>query len=338
MTQLFKNSLLTGAEFLDLLAWPMVTEDASVVSGKPLLLVDTQAGDAMRQLDNYGVAQLPNCPVIGYGPNDHPLFDVMLQDSQALALVCESITAQPAAAATLVQLLRHNVQVDVVQGLFAESLAYSSLQQSGGFQNWLQQRKALAATQGRSRPRPAVPEVPLLVQRRDAELSLLFNRPHKHNAYNDALRDELCAALHTAIADQTITKVLLGGVGKSFCAGGDLDEFGRVNDAALAHLTRTTRSAGRLLDQLSARTRVRVQGACIGAGIELPAFTQHIEAQADAFFQLPEVSMGLVPGAGGTVSVTRRIGRQRTAYMALTNVAVDVTQALAWGLIDAVVD
>jgi enoyl-CoA hydratase/carnithine racemase len=61
-----------------------------------------------------------------------------------------------------------------------------------------------------------------------------------------------------------------------------------------------------------------------------------VRASADAFFQLPEVSMGLVPGAGGTVSVPRRIGRQRAAWMALTGARVDAPTALTWGLIDAI--
>ena len=73
----------------------------------------------------------------------------------------------------------------------------------------------------------------------------------------------------------------------------------------------------------------------IGAGIELPAFTSHITAAAGSFFQLPEVAFGLVPGAGGTVSLPRRIGRQRTAWLALTTRRIDAETALAWGLVDS---
>ena len=80
----------------------------------------------------------------------------------------------------------------------------------------------------------------------------------------------------------------------------------------------------------------RLHGACIGAGIELPAFVSHVVAREDAFFQLPEVSMGLVPGAGGTASILPRIGRRRLAYMALTGARVDAETALAWGLVDEI--
>ena len=84
------------------------------------------------------------------------------------------------------------------------------------------------------------------------------------------------------------------------------------------------------------RIEVRVHGACVGAGIELPAFAARLSARADAFFELPEVAMGLIPGAGGTVSLPRRIGRQRTAWLALSGERIDVDTAMAWGLVDEV--
>jgi enoyl-CoA hydratase/carnithine racemase len=80
----------------------------------------------------------------------------------------------------------------------------------------------------------------------------------------------------------------------------------------------------------------RVHGACIGAGAELPAFVGRVVAAEGTFFQLPELSMGLVPGAGGTASLPRRIGRQRTAWMALSGERVDVETALRWGLVDEI--
>ena len=79
-----------------------------------------------------------------------------------------------------------------------------------------------------------------------------------------------------------------------------------------------------------------MHGRCIGAGVELPAFAGRVEAQAQTTFQLPELRMGLVPGAGGTVAVTGRIGRWRTAYLALTGCVLDTATALEWGLVDAV--
>jgi len=79
-----------------------------------------------------------------------------------------------------------------------------------------------------------------------------------------------------------------------------------------------------------------VHGACVGAGCELPAFCRRVCAREDAWFQLPEVGMGLVPGAGGTASLPGRIGRQRTAWLALSGSRIDAAKALRWGLIDEI--
>jgi enoyl-CoA hydratase/carnithine racemase len=80
----------------------------------------------------------------------------------------------------------------------------------------------------------------------------------------------------------------------------------------------------------------RVHGPCFGAGVELPAFASNVVASADATFVLPELGMGRLPGAGGTVSIPRRIGRQRTLWLALTGAVLDAQTALRWGLVDAI--
>ena len=89
-----------------------------------------------------------------------------------------------------------------------------------------------------------------------------------------------------------------------------------------------------MLARIARRVRAELHGACVGAGIELPAFASRVVAREDAFFQLPELSMGLIPGAGGTVSLPRRIGRQRTAWLALTGARLEAATALDWGLVD----
>jgi enoyl-CoA hydratase/carnithine racemase len=150
------------------------------------------------------------------------------------------------------------------------------------------------------------------------------------------MRDGLVEALEVALCDPSIERIVLSGEGPSFCSGGDLDEFGSFPDPAEAHAIRTTRSPALLLSRLVGRTGAEVHGACIGAGVELPAFTDHVVASEDAFFSLPEVGLGLVPGAGGTASLPRRIGRQRTAWLGLSGARVDARTALAWGLVDEV--
>ena len=150
------------------------------------------------------------------------------------------------------------------------------------------------------------------------------------------MRDAPASALTVAACDPTC-QVVLRGLGPDFCAGGDLDEFGSRPDPAIAHVTRLTRSPARLMHLVAARTTAYVHGSCLGAGVELPAFAGRVIAAEGARFGLPEVTLGLVPGSGGTASLPRRIGRWRTAYLALAGHVADSDEALRWGLVDAVV-
>jgi enoyl-CoA hydratase/carnithine racemase len=68
----------------------------------------------------------------------------------------------------------------------------------------------------------------------------------------------------------------------------------------------------------------------------MPAAAARVTARPGTTFRLPEVGMGLIPGAGGTATIPRRIGRHRAAWMALSGREIDLETALAWGLVDAV--
>src|SRR5262249_1565768 len=115
-----------------------------------------------------------------------------------------------------------------------------------------------------------------------------------------------------------------------------LTEFGTTRDPATAHLIRSRTLPALALSRRAGILAVHVQGACVGAGLELAAFAGRVTATSDAWFQLPELSMGLIPGAGGCVSVPRRIGRQRAALMILSGRRINASLALRWGLIDAI--
>jgi enoyl-CoA hydratase/carnithine racemase len=260
---------------------------------------------------------------------DH--FDVVLADEAELAPVLDATRRAPLAAMALVQLLRHSAALDIHEGLIAESLVYSTLQSGPEFRDWLARRPS-KRTPG-EHLEPAV-----RMSRSDDCLRLTLNRPERRNAFSAEMRDALVEGLRIAASDPSVTEVVLDGAGASFCSGGDLDEFGTLPDPATAHGIRSTRNAARLLAACADRVRVEVHGACVGAGIELPAFARRVVAAKGAFFQLPEVAMGLVPGAGGTVSIPRRIGRQRTAYLALSGERLDAATALRWGLIDEIRD
>ncbi len=321
------TQLITLDAYLEQLQSPHTRESFSSILDKPYIVVE--ASSDLTLDPDIGDPILPNCPVIGLGDqNVDTVVDLYAHDEPTLRQILNNISKQPLACTVLVQLLRHNERSSVADGLLAESLAYSNLQQSTGFQTWLSQREHLE-----SKPDT---HSPLLIERFNNTLILTLNRPHVHNAYNEKLKDALCEALQIALEDPQISSMVIKANGRSFCAGGDLTEFGIAQDAALAHLSRTTRSASALLSHLNCHTTAELHGACIGAGIELPAFFNHISAKANTFFMLPEIAMGLVPGAGGTVSIPARIGRHHTAFMAITSQRIGVETALNWGLIDEI--
>lgn len=245
------------------------------------------------------------------------------------AALARTIARRPRAAVTLGQLLRAAPSAGTLPALAAEAATYSMLLGGAEFAAWRASRVS---------PRPAVDADRPFVRLRRAgpEFSLVLDRPERRNAFGFRMREELYEALEVAALDDTVERIELAGAGPVFCSGGDLAEFGQARDLVAAYLVRLDRAPWRLLDRLRDRVTVRVQGAAVGAGIEMAAFAGRVVAAPQALFVLPELEMGLVPGAGGTVSVPRRIGRWRAAWMVVSGARVDAGTALRWGLVDAV--
>lgn len=317
-----------------LLGMAAAGERLSALDGANGLVVALDSAPALTPAERRRVGAwlgVQPCPVIGIGTSldDAPACDVLAVDARDLARIVQGIDAAPRAAAVFVQLLRVIDGLPLEAGLVAESLAYATLQGGPEHRAWLRDHRA--------RPAAAPPgDGEAVALSRDGDrLHLRLDRPAQRNAMTVEMRDALVAALSLALADDSIDAVTIDGAGKCFSTGGDLDEFGTVPDPVTGHLVRSVALPGRMLSVCADRTRVRVHGACIGSGIEFPAFAGHVTAARDAWFQLPELRMGLIPGAGGCVSISRRIGRYRTAWMVLSGGRIDAETAHAWGLVDA---
>lgn len=237
------------------------------------------------------------------------------------------VEANPVAATALALLLRQPHH-SLGPALVAESATYSLLQSGAEFSTW---------RSGRPPKRDAVEAGPAVrVERQGERLGLVLDRPHVRNALDRAMRDGLLEGLALATSDPTVSRVVLRGEGPSFCSGGDLNEFGTFADPASAHLVRLTTSIGRAIDALGPRLVAQVHGPCAGSGVEIPAFAPHVVACPDFTASLPEVQLGLIPGAGGTWSITRRTGRHRMALLALSGATISAPTAQAWGLVDQI--
>lgn len=249
--------------------------------------------------------------------------------TEALADIADHCRRRPHAAAICDDVLRAvDPNAPARAGVITESLAYSVLQAGPEFAGWLAERGPATV--------PDTTE-PVLIDRDGDTLLLRFNRPQRHNAFSNAMRAALLDGLAVAAADTSIDEVVLSGAGRSFCSGGDLAEFGGFTDVASAHLARTRHSPALALDaltaRLGARCRADVHGQVLGSGLEMAAFCGRVRAHPEAVLGLPELNLGLIPGAGGTVSITRRIGRWRTGYLILSGRTIDASTALRWGLV-----
>jgi enoyl-CoA hydratase/carnithine racemase len=304
-------------------------EAVGVAVGAPAVVVTGPLTDeADRAQLAADVESLP-CVLVG-APGSAPAlaaFVDVMPAADELDDVLAVVERAPIAATAFVLLLRASERRTVDEGLVAESATYSLLQAGPEFAAWRagRPRRATVVDSGS----------PLIVTREGDVLSVRFHRPAVHNAYDAATRDALVEALQLALIDPDL-RVALAGDGPSFCSGGDLDEFGTRADPASAHAVRLARSAARLLARVGERVEVHVHGACMGSGIELAAFARRVVADPGTRIALPEVGLGLIPGAGGTVSLPRRIGRHRTALLGLRSRPIDAATALAWGLVDAV--
>ncbi len=319
------NELLDRAALARLIASQPPREAFGPDSDTPALCVESAA---ITPRTARWLHALP-CPVIAIGPATPTQLrgcDVIIGDSTALPPLLTGISHAPIAAMVLVQLLRTTHKRPLAEALTLESFAYATLQQGPEFRRWQAQAPVL--------PPLAPPEQPLHSDYEGETLRLTLADPASHNAIGTKMRDALCEALDLALA--TGAPVHLSAQGRSFSQGGAVEEFGQVSDPATAHWLRSLRLPATRLARLAPRLSVHVQGAAIGAGAEIAAFGTRITASPRAWFQLPELKYGLIPGAGGTASLTARIGRHRTAWMALTMARVPTRTALAWGLIDAI--
>lgn len=293
--------------------------------GDPIVVVDGW-------LPPEAACALEGVPVLVVGraePAASSVPDVLVAGDAQLDRVEQAVEEHPVAAVALAVLLRASSSRSTGDGLAAESTTYSMLQAGIDHRRWLGERPP---------PRPGSRNLPSVVAERNGDvLRITLARPDRRNAYGAAMRDGLIEAIGLALVDSSV-RVVLDGAGPSFCGGGDLDEFGLATDAASAHVLRLRRSAARAIASVADRVTAHVHGACVGAGVELPAFAGTVVAARGSRFWLPEISMGLIPGAGGTVSLPRRIGRQRTALLALTGEPIDEGMAMEWGLVDEIAD
>ena len=271
------------------------------------------------------------CPVIAVGGDGTDNADVVVATEGEASQLIGNIERFPLASLALVQVLRAVDHLPLQSAMTVESLAYATLQGGAEFRAWLESRsEPPAPVPGGTGPAVEVDRIGNVIRAR-------LNRADARNSLSLEMRDALVEVFDVVLADDSVERLELSANGACFSVGGELREFGLFEDTAGAHWVRSVQNPSRSLARCADRVHCHVHSACMGSGMELPAFAARVTADPKTFFQLPELKLGLIPGAGGCVSISRRIGRQRTAWLGLSCKKINARTALEWGLVDEIV-
>lgn len=165
-----------------------------------------------------------------------------------------------------------------------------------------------------------------------------LNRPKVLNVYSVRMRNDLYEVLNAIKIDDEIRVVIVKGAGeKAFCAGADLSEFLTAPSVVKARQIRLLRDLWGLFRSMPQPLIAALHGYVLGSGMEIALFCDIRIAAENAVFGLPEMGLGIIPGAGGTQTLPRVIGLSRSLDMLLTNRRIDAREALDSGLVSRVV-
>jgi 2-(1,2-epoxy-1,2-dihydrophenyl)acetyl-CoA isomerase len=184
----------------------------------------------------------------------------------------------------------------------------------------------------------------VVVQRRDAVLEIVLNRPEVLNAANRELIGELAAATAEAAEDRTARVILLRGAGKHFCAGGDITMFGELIELppperrkALYRIVDELHPLLIRLRQMPKPVLTAVQGAAAGFGLSLVIAADLALAAEDAIFTSGYIHLGTSPDGGLTALLARTVGLKQAAELMLLGDRFDAPRALQLGLVNRLV-
>jgi enoyl-CoA hydratase len=165
-----------------------------------------------------------------------------------------------------------------------------------------------------------------------------LNRPEALNVYNVKMRDDLYEVLGAIRDDPDLNVVVLKGAGdRAFCAGADLSEFLTAPPPAASRQVRWERDVWGLFLSVPQPIIAALHGYVLGSGIEMALCCDLRIASEEARFGLPEVTLGIIPAAGGSQTLPRTIGRAKSLEMLLTNRWIDAREAMCAGLVNQVV-
>lgn len=167
----------------------------------------------------------------------------------------------------------------------------------------------------------------------DSVGTLTINRPERRNALDNEAIERFLDCLVKVRRAGTVALVISGEGPKAFCAGSDLKALAAYSVEDAEHHTYLFQTLTEAIDELPCATIAAIEGACLGGGLEIALACDYRIAAEDSRLGFPEITVGALPTAGGTVRAPRAIGLARTREMMLFGEPVDPETALRWGLV-----
>ncbi|MCI0690245.1 MAG: enoyl-CoA hydratase-related protein [Sporichthyaceae bacterium] len=178
----------------------------------------------------------------------------------------------------------------------------------------------------------------LAVRRHDRVAEIVLDRPEAHNALSTAMAGEIAAATAELAADREVRAVVLSSAAeRAFCVGADLKERNSYTDDDLRRQRPVFRAAFGGVLGLPMPTIAAVHGFALGGGFEFALSCDLIVADQTAVVGLPEVTVGVIPGGGGTQLLARRVGYSKAADLIFTGRRLEAAEAASLGLVDRLV-
>jgi len=176
------------------------------------------------------------------------------------------------------------------------------------------------------------------MEREESTLWVILNRPHRLNAFNEVLMEELADALDTAEKDPSVRCLVITGEGdRSFSAGLDLTMVPKATPVKAEEVSRAGQKLFGRIEEIPKPVIASINGFALGGGLELALACDFRIAAEHAELGSPEINIGIIPGWGGTQRLVRNVGLTRAKEMVMLGNALKADEALKIGLVNKVV-
>jgi len=176
------------------------------------------------------------------------------------------------------------------------------------------------------------------IEREENIVWITLNRPHRLNAFNDVLVEELSEALDTVEKDPSVRCVIITGEGdRAFSAGADITAFPKATPVKAEEFSRGGQKVFSKIEEMSKPVIAAINGYALGGGLELALACDFRIASEHAELGSPEINLGIIPGWGGTQRLVRIVGLRNAKRLVMLGERIKADEALKMGLVDKVV-